>query len=391
MSGTPQKSPGGGGGAYENSPRPRDDAPPHCARHSLPASLLQTKTTAKGNQGRWFWTCSVRGSEKCPFFKWSDSTGPSPHRKRKAGAEDPGATPGTTPSPGSAPPSTKVFLTLVAESARFAAVSDYNTDLVECFRSLRPEGARWEPAEKHWSFPNEARDALLDRLRRSVPAGGLEYEVQRVPAFVRDLLASHYAQHAPQEEVADRLARLPSAQGKQFSLTHNLKGYQREGLIAMLRQRGRALLADEMGLGKTPQAIALAACYPEDWPLLVICPSTLRETWRRALADWLPPGFATVHTMKTGADVPPPPLGGASRRCTIVSYDMASLLPASTSYGIVVADECHLLKNGDTVRARACLPLLQRAKRALLVSGTPYLQRPAELFTQLVAACHPRG
>ena len=208
MSGTPQKSPGGGGGAYENSPRPRDDAPPYCTRHSLPASLLQTKTTAKGNQGRWFWTCSVRGSDACPFFEWSDSTAPSSHRKRKAGAEDPGTTPGTTPSatPG-ATSSTKVYLTLVAEPGRFAAVSDYNTDLVECFRSLRSEGARWEPAEKHWSFPDGARDALLDRLRQSVPAGGTPYEVQQVPAFVQDLLASHYAQHAPQKDVADRLAR----------------------------------------------------------------------------------------------------------------------------------------------------------------------------------------
>jgi len=34
------------------------------------------------------------------------------------------------------------------------------------------------------------------------------------------------------------------------------------------RNGGRCLIADEMGLGKTIQAIAVAACYRDEWPLL---------------------------------------------------------------------------------------------------------------------------
>lgn len=41
-----------------------------------------------------------------------------------------------------------------------------------------------------------------------------------------------------------------------------------------LRKGGRMLLADEMGVGKTVQAIALAACYRREWPLLVVRPSS---------------------------------------------------------------------------------------------------------------------
>ena len=35
------------------------------------------------------------------------------------------------------------------------------------------------------------------------------------------------------------------------------------------------LIADDMGLGKTLQAIAEMNYYHEDWPLLVICPSSI--------------------------------------------------------------------------------------------------------------------
>lgn len=47
------------------------------------------------------------------------------------------------------------------------------------------------------------------------------------------------------------------------------------------------LLADEMGLGKTVQAIALMACYRDEWPCLLVVPSTLRTQWAAALHRWL--------------------------------------------------------------------------------------------------------
>ena len=37
------------------------------------------------------------------------------------------------------------------------------------------------------------------------------------------------------------------------------------------------------------QAICIAACYPKDWPLLVVCPSSMRLVWYEALLQWLPP------------------------------------------------------------------------------------------------------
>lgn len=48
-------------------------------------------------------------------------------------------------------------------------------------------------------------------------------------------------------------------------------------------------------------------------------------------------------------------------------------------------DESHYLKNSKAKRTAAALPLLQGAARAILLSGTPALSRPVELFTQIQA------
>lgn len=50
---------------------------------------------------------------------------------------------------------------------------------------------------------------------------------------------------------------------------------------------GRCLIGDEMGVGKTIQAICIAYLYRRDWPLIVICPSSLRFNWRDEFLNWL--------------------------------------------------------------------------------------------------------
>ena len=70
-----------------------------------------------------------------------------------------------------------------------------------------------------------------------------------------------------------------------------LAPYQRSGVEFVLDRDGRALLADEMGLGKTVQAIAAMSAYAgEDWPLLVLCPSTARYHWEVEFRHWMGAG-----------------------------------------------------------------------------------------------------
>ena len=69
---------------------------------------------------------------------------------------------------------------------------------------------------------------------------------------------------------SDRYSNMPA------KLQEKLMGFQREGIKFALKRGGRLLVGDEMGLGKTVQAIGIMACYKDEWPCVIITPSSLR-------------------------------------------------------------------------------------------------------------------
>jgi len=134
-------------------------------------------------------------------------------------------------------------------------------------------------------------------------------------------------------------------------------------------------------LGKTLQGLAISASYKEDWPLLIIAPSSMRLQWANEVERWFELSIDEINVILTSKDQK-----SLNGKVTIVSYqlmDALSDLILRTNFGVVICDESHLLKAATTKRTQAALPILQKAKRAILLSGTPALSRPSELFSQL--------
>ena len=64
--------------------------------------------------------------------------------------------------------------------------------------------------------------------------------------------------------------------------------FQKDGINFGIEKKGRILLADEMGVGKTIQAINISLLYKENWPVLIICPASLKFVWRDEILKWIP-------------------------------------------------------------------------------------------------------
>jgi len=151
--------------------------------------------------------------------------------------------------------------------------------------------------------------------------------------------------------------------------------FQREGVLRVLEMGGRAILADDMGLGKTIQALAVSYYYRSEWPLLIIAPASLLEDWVDACKRFLHVNAKIIK--KSGEE---------EGEAWIASYETVTAgVQMMSGIKVVVVDECHYLKGMDSKRTKAIVPLLQKASRALMLSGTPAISRPLELYPILLA------
>ena len=186
-----------------------------------------------------------------------------------------------------------------------------------------------------------------------------------------------------------------------FTGLEALRPFQVEGATWLVRQ-GRAILGDDMGTGKTLQVLA-AAQAAGAWPLLVICPAVVKLNWAKEVFKWLPGRSVSVLGVKRASCV----LDGEARaiECgnmnadvVVVNYDIVGKLRealGAKAWGAVVCDESHYLKTHNALRTKHVTWLMtgydkdlkRRTKDAVpyrwLLSGTPMLNRPIELVSQL--------
>ncbi|GAB4825648.1 hypothetical protein Ancab_008522 [Ancistrocladus abbreviatus] len=268
-------------------------------------------------------------------------------------------------------------------NGNIAAKFAYDQVTVNAFRTI-PK-ASWNAKERLWMFPISSLSSA-EKVLSEIPAPTVEME--NLDPLVRRAISA--ASSVP--DLPDRYDRIPS------NIETKLLPFQRDGVRFMLQHGGRALLADEMGLGKTLQAIAVTACVNDSWPVLVLTPSSLRLHWASMIQEWLnipPSDIVVVLSQWGGSNRSGFTIVSSNKGVVhldglfnVVSYDSVPKLQntlMTSEFKVVIADESHYLKNAQAKRTNASLPVLQKAQYAILLSGTPALSRPIELFTQLEA------
>src|SRR5690554_1551320 len=181
--------------------------------------------------------------------------------------------------------------------------------------------------------------------------------------------------------------------------------YQLQGIARGLQLK-RFINGDEPGLGKTLQSLGTiytAAKYYNEpvYPCLVICPSALKINWAREWEMWtgkkalildnkikdtwhrfFEMGLNDVfivnyESMKKFFVKYYPPKGKLKSSNDIVMDERINLFKS------IIIDESHRLKDPNTQQTKIALQISLRKQWCILLSGTPVVNKPVDLFPQL--------
>lgn len=259
----------------------------------------------------------------------------------------------------------KGSLVLVSRE-RFELVMDFHQPTIDLVKTL--PGREYNPNKRLWNFPLKNYDAVLTALKKLHPA----VVVGELPSLVVDTFVKR--KHSFSSEVD--VSRIQS------SLRSTLMDFQVDSVKYAVSREGRVLIADDMGLGKTLQALAIADYYKADWPLLIVCPSSMRYQWVAEIKKYLvnvDPD--SIFVIRNGKDVM-----YSDSKVIITSYDLMSTFKEqllAKNFGVVIMDESHHLKNPKALRTKTATSIVMKCKRCVMLTGTPVLSRPVELHCQL--------
>lgn len=188
------------------------------------------------------------------------------------------------------------------------------------------------------------------------------------------------------------------------TLKHNLRvepyDYQKEGILAGLHWH-RFLIGDEPGLGKTLQSIGVVDCA-NAYPCLVVCPSSLKINWQRefekftnkkalvldnsVLTTWpylLRMGMQQVAVVNYESlrkyfvlDIKGGSRGGFRLKDVVFTPDIKL-------FRSIIIDESHRVKDPSAQQTIFARGIAEGKEYRILLSGTPVVNRPADLIAQL--------
>lgn len=244
-------------------------------------------------------------------------------------------------------------------------------------------GRRFLMDRKCWTIPTDSREALLKWAYRytsnpfNLQATPSQFDIPELPELVIDL-----------------------------PLKRTLFPYQRKG-VAYGIEKKRFIIADEPGLGKTAQAIAMSVAVKAKC-VLVICPATLKENWKREFIAWsdrkpliledkfkkswhrfyevgMNDTFITNYeSLKKyfveSINRPKDPETGDLKPLRLNHIHFNEFI---NLFDMVIIDEAHRCKDGRGQQTKFVMGIAKDKEYVLNLTGTPVVNKPNDLISQL--------
>lgn len=239
-------------------------------------------------------------------------------------------------------------------------------------------GSKYILPENAWTFHISSYSGLIKSCISS------PNKLEGTPLSLLEALADNYERektYTPSSKIPSILTC--SNGGEPITL----KAHQVDGIITAYKRKYRLLIADDMGLGKTLQAIAIAKMYMQENPnikkkgLFVVAPASNVAMWTKEVQKYITKACFDIkdcesikNTEKDEIFVIVSSYNGASAHISHLN---------SNEFFMGIADESQSLKNHESKRAQMLVPFLTQLNHVILLSGTPALSNPYELYTQI--------
>lgn len=265
----------------------------------------------------------------------------------------------------------------------YALEFDYHPYIIDFIHNVLQRDEKtdivWNSEKKRWYFNRP------DFITKICKHFGKEVEVS-------PLIHSAVVQQI--EDISIQKQRLEQAEKvkQQKVSTINIKGlkqplyeYQKVGVEFLTAAGGRGILADAPGVGKSAQALSFLV-HNKIERTLVICPASVKYAWESETEKWTHYKAKIIdtnlikksftHFIKMSEDY----------QVFIINYDLLKKyfqLLMTMRFDCMIVDEFHAIKNNSAIRTKIVKSLSYRIPKVVLLSGTPMLNRPVELFNGL--------
>ena len=192
----------------------------------------------------------------------------------------------------------------------------------------------------------------------------------------------------------ERRPRLSMEQVREMvgdTLWTKLRPFQQTA-VHFFAERKSMFLGDAMGAGKTLEALASMSVVRDQWPVLIVCPTSLLFNWESEITEWLGTDLRVLVLSK-----PKDILAKRHERQQLVqNHDFVVMSYGTLGNGMVkdwvtarkyncaIVDESHYIKNFETQRCANVLSTLRTIKHRILASGTPF-SYPRDMYSQIKA------
>lgn len=273
-------------------------------------------------------------------------------------------------------------LKIVSEKTTFndyAFEYDFSWPIVEFCRKLK-DSLGWQNftfTENKWRFKDPI---IINDILKAYPETQVEPHVK---LRMEERLAEEH-QKTFRQQNAEEIKKRTSSTLKILGIKRPLYDFQKLAVEFFINNRGRAILADQMGTGKTIQSIAYVV-HEKFERTLVVTLNSVKGAFKNEVENCTKLK-AFVISAKTTENQLIKAITKGDTQVFIINYDvLRKFYPTlSTSrFDCMIVDEAHYIKSPKATRSKMVMGLAKYIPHVVLLTGTPLLSRPVELFNLL--------